>query len=358
MTNKDLELAKKFAKEVLKKYRHYITSIVVMGSVVRKEAKKESDIDIFLILNDATQKITPELISKIDSDIREIAKKISERISVQPSYTLTEFWDYAKQGHPIVYNFIKEGVALYGAEFFVPIKKLLELGKIAPTREAIEKYIESAPKKLMRVKAVKLLMIAEDCYYAIIDTAQAVLMFMGLEPPVPSKVADAVERYLVKPGILEKKYADWIREIVSLRKKIEHKQLTEVSGAFVDEWIRRAEEFVNKMLLILSALEERKKRKVIEKINYVLNEAVKKTLKELNKLDETKPLKELFKKELVDAGKLKDYYLKVWDRLEELQQLAKSKEILEVPLKEIYDLREVVRKLIRDLYVLLKEEKK
>ncbi len=356
--SKDLELAKKFAQQVLKKFRPYIVSIVVMGSVVRKEAKESSDIDIFLILNDATQKLTQEVIANIDAEINKIAKEISERISVQPSYTLTEFWDYVRQGHPIIYNFIKEGIPLYGEEFFVPIKKLLEMGKITPTREAIQKYIESAPKKLMRAKAVKLLMIAEDCYYAMIDTAQAVLMFMGIEPPVPSKVADALENYLVKPGLIEKKYADWVREIVELRKKIEHRELTEVSGSFVDEWLRRAEEFVNKMLLILGALEQKKKEVVIKKISEVMTKAVETALKELEKFKQDKPLKEQFKEELVDKGKVKQYYLEVWDRVEELQQLIGTKKLIEIPLKEIYDIREIIRKLIRDLYVVVKEEKK
>src|SRR3989338_11462400 len=205
----------------------------MMGSVARAEFKPTSDVDVFAIVDDTASKFTNEELDKIDADMEKIAQKISKSISVQPIYTLTEFWDFARVAHPIIYNFIKEGTPLYDTGFFAPIKRLLDMGKIPATREAIESYMEGAPKKLMRAKTVKLLMLAEDCYYAMLNTAQAVLMFMGLEPPVPNKAYDEVNKYLVERGILDPKYAEWLKEIIEIRKKIEHKELTDVQGAFV-----------------------------------------------------------------------------------------------------------------------------
>ncbi|MGC9200716.1 MAG: nucleotidyltransferase domain-containing protein, partial [Candidatus Aenigmatarchaeota archaeon] len=145
---KRIQEAKEFAKRALEKYGNLIKSIVMMGSVVRGDFKPESDIDIIVIIDDTIEELTPEKLDSIDDDLEKIAKSITDKLSIQPSYTLTEFVDYAKSGHPIVYNFIKEGEPLYDAGFFMPWKRLLKLGKIQGTREAIESYMEDAPKKL------------------------------------------------------------------------------------------------------------------------------------------------------------------------------------------------------------------
>ena len=356
---KRFEEVKEFAKKVLEKYGKYVKCIVMMGSVAREEFKPKSDIDVFVVLDDTSFKLTPELQEKIDEDMEKIAKKISDKISVQPSYSLTEFWDYARVCHPIIYNFIKEGVPIYDTGFFAPIKKLLEMGRIPATREAIESYMEGAPKKLMRAKTVKLLMLAEDCYYAMLNTAQAVLMFMGLAPPVPSKAYEDVKKFLVEPGILEPEYAEWLKEIIEIRKKIEHKELMDVSGAFVDEWIEKAEKFVNKMFSLLNALEIRKREKILERTHEVLHKAAITALKTLKKMPEKKEEVPLaFKKEFIDKKLIESYYWDIWKRIEELKKKSDEKKIIEIPDKEVYEMREYVRKLIRDLARVLKEKEK
>ncbi len=351
-----LKQVKDFGQEVLKKYGQFVKCIVMMGSVAREDFKPTSDIDVFVVLDDTTQEINPEMHDKIDDDIEQIAGKISKAISVQPSYTLTEFWDFARVCHPIIYNFIKEGVPIYDAGFFAPIKRLLEMGRIPATREAIESYMDGAPKKLMRAKTVKLLMLAEDCYYAMLNTTQAVLMFMGLAPPVPSKAYDDVKKFLVEPGILEPQYAEWLKEIIEIRKKIEHKEMMDATGAFVDEWIDKAEKFVDKMFGLLNALEIRKKEKILERTHEVMYKAATTALKSLKKLPvKNEELPTVFKKELIDSKMIEGYYWDVWKKIEDMKGMDKKK-LAELPNKEVEDMREYVRRLIRDLAKVLKDQ--
>ena len=327
-----MEKMKKFANEVVSKYKDLIKSVVMMGSAVRGEIKPKSDIDVFVILDDTQFELNQDQREKIDDEIEKIAKKIDERISVQPNYTLTEFWDYARVAHPIIYNFIKEGIALYDTGFFAPLQKLLKMGKIPTTREAVENYMESAPKKLMRAKTVKLLMLAEDCYYAMLNTAQAVLMFMGKEPPVPSKAYEEIKKHLVDPGILEPEYAEWLKEIIEIRKKIEHKELTDVKGAFVDEWLEKAEKFVKKMFAILGALELRKKEEVLKRTYEVMYKAASTALKSLKiEVSSKDEIKSKFKEEFIDKERIDPYYWTVWNRVEKLMDLLKQGKILEIP---------------------------
>ena len=367
---KRLQEAKEFAKRVLEKYGNLVKSIVLMGSVVRGEFKPESDIDIIVILDDTIEELSGDKLEAIDDDLEKIAKSISDKISVQPSYTLTEFVDYAKSGHPIVYNFIKEGEPLFDAGFFMPWKRLLKLGKIQGTREAIENYMEDAPKKLARAKTVKLLMLAEDCYYAMVNSTQAVLMFMGLEPPVPSKLYEEVMEYLVKPGLLEEEYAKWLKEIVQIRKDIEHKKLLEVKGEFVDQWIERAEKYVEKMFNLLNALEIRKKEKILERTHEVMIKAAATAIKALHKLPENMQIDELekhlgisirdaFKRDFIDSKRIEGYYFDIWKRIEELKkEVIDERKFEKLKGNEVEQLREYVRKLIHELSRTLKEEGK
>lgn len=353
---KILKEVKKFTKEILTKHGKYIKAVVMMGSVAREEFKPTSDIDVFVIVDDTTSKLAAEDLDKMDADIEKTAQKISKSISVQPLYTLTEFWDYARVAHPIIYNFIKEGTPLYDTGFFMPIKRLLDMGKIPATREAIENYMEGAPKKLMRAKTVKLLMLAEDCYYAMLQTAQAVLMFMGIAPPVPGKAYDEVKTHLVDTEILEQEYADWLREIIEIRKKIEHKEIMDVEGSFVDGWIAKSEKFVDKMFSILNALEIRKKEKILERTHEVLNKAAVTALKSLKKLPpKNEDIPQAFKRELIDKKLVEGYYWDIWKRIDEMKKKADEKKIQEIPDKDIYEMREFVRKLIHDLAKVLKD---
>ena len=345
--------------KILEKYGDRVKCIIMMGSVARGEYKAKSDVDVFMVIDDTEKEINPEEKNEIDDNLEKMATEISEDISIQPSYTLTEFWDYARVCHPIIYNFIKEGKTLYDAGFFMPIKRLLEMGKIPATREAIESYMEGAPKKLMRAKTVKLLMLAEDCYYAMLNTAQAVLMFMGLEPPVPNKAFDEVKKYLVDPGILEQQYADWLKDIIEVRKKIEHKELMDVTGAFVDEWIDKADKFIEKMFQLLSVLEFRKKEKILERTHEVMYKAAIAALKTLHKLPEkTEEIPNVFKKEFVDNKLVEGYYWDIWKKIEEMKGLAEKQNLDKIPDKDVYQMREYVRNLIRDLAKVLKKHEK
>lgn len=353
------EIAEIFAKKTLEKYGDLIKAIVMMGSVAREEFKPKSDIDIFVIIDDTKNEISGEELEKIDQELEKIAESIPEAwkkingekillISLQPIYTLTEFWDYARVAHPIIYNFIKEGIPLYDSGFFMPLKRLLEKGKIPATREAIENYMENVPKKLGRLKTVKLLMIAEDCYYAMLNSAQAVLMFLGLSPPVPSKAYYEVKKHLVDNNLLEQEYADWLKEIIEIRKKIEHREIKEVSGKFVDEWEKRAEKFFERMFNLLNVLEIKKKEMVLKKTYEVMHKAAREALKEL-KVDFKNNLKEVFRKEFIEKKRIDSAYWNVWKRVEELFEKVEKGKVKEIEEKEVYQLREYVKRMIRDL---------
>ncbi|MEM0476040.1 MAG: nucleotidyltransferase domain-containing protein [Candidatus Aenigmatarchaeota archaeon] len=390
-----IEIARKFGRLAKEKFKDLIKSVVIFGSSLREEFKERSDIDILVIIDDTIVKhcekdfehvidlenkidkcprcgnilrtgILENYLEEIDKELEKIANSIDEArikikdkvtneekiinlISLQPSYKLTEFWDYVRSGHPIVYNFIKDGYAVVDDGTFRTFQNLWLNGKIPLTREAIEKYIEDAPKKIIRAKSVKLLQIAEDCYYAIVNSAQALLMFLGKAPPAPSKLYEEFKKELVDKNLVEQEYAEWIREIVELRKKIEHQEIRDIKGEEVDLWIERAQKFVEKMILLLSVLEIKKIESIASKTREVSRELMRRALKTLNVEFNEENLVQNFIEKFIKNEYISPDYLEILKRIDEIYSLILEGKTHKVNFEEVYKLRESVRLMIRDV---------
>ncbi|MCD6381627.1 MAG: nucleotidyltransferase domain-containing protein, partial [Candidatus Aenigmarchaeota archaeon] len=350
--------AQKFTKEVVDKFKKIIKSVIIFGSTSRGDLNKDSDIDLLVIYDDTAARFTPEMKEAFDNKLQEIGKSISKKISVQPAWSLTEFWDMARIGHPLLYTIVRDGWALYDDGFFIPVRKLLEAGKIPHTIEAIELLMGSAPKKIERVKNVKLYMIAEDLYYAMLNSSQAVLMFLGKESPTPKNVVKDVKEYLVDARLLPKKYLKWLEQVIKFRKDVEHKKLKKISGQKLDKFIEKAEEYVKRMNALLMAIERRKKEDMIKKNYEVMLKGTIATLKSLGKLPENpKDLPKAIKKYLIGHDNISPMYENVFRKIITMRKMIDTDEIDKIPQRDIEMMREYVRRFIRELSKLVEEKK-
>jgi len=351
-----IEILKTFTKEVLKKYGPLIRSIVLFGSTARGTSKLESDIDVFVIVDDTRHRISPMMKEKMEEDFEKIAKKISRHLSVQQPYLLTEFWGMVRDGHPIVFNFIREGIPVFDKDIFLPIKRLLQMGEIRPSKEAVEKFIERGPKRIKRVENALIYMVVEDCYYAMLESAQAVLMFLGKSPPRPPEAPEVLRKTLVKMKFLEDEYVKYLEGVIKLRKEVEHKKRRKISGKEVDEWIRKTKRFVKKMQNLIVRIEILKRENMVEKSLVIMTETALTLLKALNKLpSKDESLKEAFEKHLVKPGLISEKYLNVFSELEKMHKLVKEGKVLEVPKHDILLHREYVRKFIHEAGKIMKK---
>jgi hypothetical protein len=64
----------------------------------------------------------------------------------------------------------------------------------------------------------------------------------------------------------------------------------------------------------------------------------------------------IFKREFIDRKLVEGYYWDIWKRIDDMKKLADQKKITEIPDKDVYEMREYVRKLIRDLAKVLKKQ--
>jgi len=347
-----LKSSEEFKNKLLDMFKGYIKAVVVWGSVTRGDYTGKSDVDIYIIFDDTKLPLKKfeEIREKVDKDIYTLASSIDPRLHPQPTLALTEFIKGIRYTHPLFFNIIREGYAIYDTGFFIPMRKLLEWGEFPITPEAAHQRIDSVPGRIKRVRNVKLYMIAEDLYYAMLDAAQAVLMYVGVGPPVPKLAAEELRKHLVDNGLLEEEYAKMLEDVVEFRKQVEHKEQKDIAGEEVDKWIEKAERYVERLEKLLKDLETRRKEDDIKKNYEVMVQASVAALKSLKKLpEEPEKLPEAFKKYLVEAGLVSPLYSDVFEKVIAMRKMIDDKKVDKITEREVYASKEYVRRFINDV---------
>ena len=347
-----LKSSEEFKNKLLDMFKGYIKAVVVWGSVTRGDYTGKSDVDIYIIFDDTKLPLKKfeEIREKVDKDIYTLASSIDPRLHPQPTLALTEFIKGIRYTHPLFFNIIREGYAIYDTGFFIPMRKLLEWGEFPITPEAAHQRIDSVPGRIKRVRNVKLYMIAEDLYYAMLDAAQAVLMYVGVGPPVPKLAAEELRKHLVDNGLLEEEYAKMLEDVVEFRKQVEHKEQKNIAGEEVDKWIEKAERYVERLEKLLKDLETRRKEDDIKKNYEVMVQASVAALKSLKKLpEESEKLPEAFKKYLVEAGLVSPLYSDVFEKVIAMRKMIDDKKVDKITEREVYASKEYVRRFINDV---------
>jgi len=292
----------------LKKFERYIVSYVVAGSLVRGEATKTSDVDVFVIVDDTDVKrmTRAELRDKLRNIIYGYAIQANEladaKNKLSPQiYILTEFWDGVKDAHPVFFTFIRDGVPLYDRGTFMPWKLLLKMGKITGTPEAIERFM-TLGEKVDEIVKHKLNDIAtEDVYWSVLTPSQGALMMYGLAPPTPKETVELIKKvFYEKEKLLEKKYVDFLEKVVLLYKGFEHETVKEVSGKEIDELVKGAKDYIKRLKEIVNEVGKRRGEKTIKQ----LYEDVMTLLQSLFGKEKENQLIEKFEKEIVEQGKM------------------------------------------------------
>ena len=147
-------------------------------------------------------------------------------------------------GDPTVINVIRYGETLidFGG-FFNPLKILLEQGRIKPTPEAIYTCLNRVPVHILSSKSAELSSV-EGCFWAMVDSAQALLMAIKVLPPSTEHIA----------GLLKENYVDNFIELHELHRKVMHGEIRNINGNIIDMWQNKAEEFFNVVMKLIKEI--------------------------------------------------------------------------------------------------------
>ncbi len=243
-SSETLNASYKFAKEIHKELKDLLKGVVLFGSAARKK-EGANDIDILLILDDVTIRITPEMTQAYRLIVEQTVRKVSDKVHVT-SMKFTSFWEYVRAGDPIVINVLRDGYALIDTGFFDPLQMLLREGRIRPSPEALWAYFNRAPRTLANSRG-RLIDACYDLYWAVIDSAHAALMSINEVPPSPEHAADVLEEKLARPKLIDKKFVLTMRKFYGLSKDLASRKKTYVSGDEYDKLYSEAKMFVEEM---------------------------------------------------------------------------------------------------------------
>jgi len=257
-TEKDI--AMDFAVQVHKKFESVIKASILFGSQAKNTSVPGSDIDIILIVDDASINWDLELIAWYREELGKIisSNKYSRELHIN-TVKLTSWWQDLLYGDPVVLNILRYGEALIDSGgFFNPIKALLSQGKIKSTPEAVYSALQRAPGHLGRSKMAEMGAI-EGVYWCMVDSAQAALITAGKLPPSPEHIPEMLKEAFADSGLLKQDYVKAIRDIYSLHKGIAHGEISNVKGQDIDRWQEIAQRFLSEMTRIIDSIIEKRK---------------------------------------------------------------------------------------------------
>jgi predicted nucleotidyltransferase len=109
------QILNKFKRKLLAKYKDDIISLVLFGSVARGKARKESDIDMLIILKDAPDSYYERLKPVVEIEL-EMRKDV---IGIPPIFSsMILSFDEAKQNRNIFLDMIDHSIILYDTNDF------------------------------------------------------------------------------------------------------------------------------------------------------------------------------------------------------------------------------------------------
>ena len=257
-TEKDI--AMDFATLIHKRFDRLVKASILFGSQAKDTATPSSDIDIVLIIDDASVSWDLELVAWYREELSKLVQKQSYGKDLHiNTIKLTTWWMDLMQGDPVIVNILRYGEGLIDiGGFFTPIKALLIQGKIKSTPEAVYAALQRAPYHLARSKAAEVGAI-EGVYWTMVDAAQAALITAGKMPPSPEHLPLFLKEAFVDHGMLKMSHVTAIRDIFALHKGINHGEVTVIKGIDIDRWQDTADLFLREMTRIIDILLENKK---------------------------------------------------------------------------------------------------
>jgi len=315
---------------VLQKFERYVVSYVIGGSLVRGEAVKTSDVDVFVIINDTDVKKMSRL--ELKERLRGIIYQyigeasalagVKNKLNVQV-YLLTDFWESVKDAHPVMFTFIRDGVPLYDRGTFMPWKALLKMGKLKPSPEAIDMFMSMGDKTVKYAKQSLIDILVRDIYWGIVTPSQALLMLNGAPPPTPKQLVSEMKRNFVdNEKMLEKKYIDIVERVVDLYKDYEHEKLKEIKGEEIDKLIKDSEDYLNRLKDLREQIQKRFQEKTIEQLYKDVFDLLKNIV---GGKSQSETVSE-FEKEFVKKGKFTQQHMRVLhDIIKAKAELKKGK---------------------------------
>ena len=351
-----IKIAEVHKTMVIKKFERYIVSYVLAGSLTQGKATETSDIDVWVVIDDTdVKKMTrAELKDKLRAIIIGMGIEagdltgVKNKLNIQV-YILTDFWDSLKEANPVIFTLLRDGVPFYDRGLFMPWKQMLKMGKIKPSQEAIDLFMNSGTQMIQRVQYTLKALGMEDTFYAILTPSQAALMLYGVSPPTPRETPELMrEIFVKKEKMLEEKYIKILENNIKVRKDLEHGTQKELSGKEVDQLVKDAQDYLERIKKLFEQIQKIKEEDDVvclyDTVVTIIRDSL--LLEGVEKVEDEAVVK-YFEKELVHSGKVPSKFLRMLKDIMKAKKDYDEKKLSKVEVEKIKkSSREIIKFLI------------
>ena len=339
-----IKIAEIHKSMVIKKFEKYILSYVLAGSLTQGRATPTSDIDVWIVIDDTdVKKMTRvELKDKLRAIIIGMGIEAGEMTGIKNKlniqvYILTDFWDSLKEANPIIFTLLRDGVPFYDRGIFMPWKQLLRMGRIKPSREAIDLFMSSGEQSISRVKLRLKDMGMEDTYYAILTPSQAALMMHGIAPPAPRETAELMDEIFVKKEkMLEDKFVKILEHVIQVRKDIEHGIKKDITGKEIDMMMDDGDKYLKRIRRLFTQIERMKEEQdmitIYDTIVTIIRDVLR--LEGVEKVSDIEIVR-AFENELISQGKIPAKFLRILNEVLKAKQDYDAKKLTKQEVEEV-----------------------
>ena len=240
----NLKYSREFSKKLIEEMGELVRSIVLFGSNTTDTLKKDSDIDIMIVLDNVSVYVTPELREAYKIITNKLTSQISDKFHIM-TINLSDLWDMSRKSDPVLVNILRFGLPLFDRNLVEPLQYLLEIGKFRPTRESVNNY-QARAHTLLHETQFHLKEALMDLYYAVVDQVHATLMIQNQMPPAPREMPK-IFKQVFKSNSKLAGYSKVIDEIYKMAKDIEHKPLHKFTGVYYDEMRKKASDLIDNL---------------------------------------------------------------------------------------------------------------
>lgn len=249
----NLKIVREFSRELILEMKSLVKAIVLFGSNANNTQDKNSDIDVMILLDNVEVYVTTELREAYRVIVNNLISRFDGKLHIMTT-NFSDYWDMLRKGDPVMTNILRFGVPIYDTGVIEPMQYLLEIGKIRPSREAINNYLARS-ETLLNETEKHLHDAVLDLYYASVDIVHSVLMTKKIMPTSPKDMPKVFKKEFKGTNI--EKYSKTIDEIYKIAKKVEHEKILKFSGSEYDKLREKVEDMIlNLKVYVQSKLEE------------------------------------------------------------------------------------------------------
>ena len=140
----------------------------------------------------------------------------------------------------------------------MPWKNLLEMGRIKPSTEAINMYLDSGEQLYNRISEKMLNIAMEDLFLGLLYPSQALVMLAGEQPPAPKEAVEKMKTLFVeKYKIMNEKDINILERAIQIRKAIEYGDIKKIDGTQLQTMLIEGQEYLEKIKGAFKMMEEK-----------------------------------------------------------------------------------------------------